>query len=158
MKKRRYDLINDLVGQTFGDLKVLALSETRGKWGGTDAVWKCRCVCDNVIELRTCDLKNGVYTSCGCKRDEKRDAGARKHIESDKVNGTRKSALKAKLHANNSSGVKGVRFNPQRGKWTAHIGFQGKQINLGYYEKFDDAVAARKAGEEKYHKPILDDE
>lgn len=158
MKERKNYLINDLTGNVYGELTVLSLSDTKGKWGSTAAFWNCECSCGTVIVVGSSELRNGVYKSCGCKRAENRDTGVRKHIENDKVNGTRKSALKAKLHANNSSGVKGVRFNMQRGKWTAHIGFQGKQISLGYYEKFEDAIEARKAGEEKYHKPILDGE
>lgn len=158
MRKRNYNLIKNLVGQEFGDLKVIALSDTVGKYGGTDAVWTCRCVCGKEIECRTTELRNGIYRGCGCRRLEKLEAGLREHLESDQIDGTRKSALKAKLHVNNSSGVKGVQFMPQRGKWRAYIGFQGKQISLGYFDSFDDAVQARKAGEQKYHNPILDDE
>ncbi|MEV9641790.1 hypothetical protein ABZ756_13900 [Mammaliicoccus sciuri] len=43
-----------------------------------------------------------------------------------------------------------------RQKWKAYIGFKGKQITLGYYDNKDEAIAARKVGEEKYHKPYLD--
>ncbi|MNI99246.1 AP2 domain protein [compost metagenome] len=73
------------------------------------------------------------------------------------MDGTRKTALKAKLHIDNKSGHKGVRWNEQRQKWTAHIGFKGKQITLGYFSEKADAIAARKAAEEKYHKPYLED-
>lgn len=144
----------DLTGNVYGELTVSGYShndpDTRSP------MWLCRCSCGVEKAIHGYALEHGHYKSCGCKRDEKRDAGVKKHIEQDVVDGTRKSALTAKLHAGNKSGVKGVRFNEQRGKWTAHIGFKGKQITLGYFNEKEDAIAARKAGEEKYHKPYLE--
>lgn len=146
----------DITGNTYGDLKVVKLSDKRGQ--GNVLLWECECSCGNTTYIAGSNLMHGHYKSCGCKRVEKRDAGVKKHIESDSVDGTRKSALQAKLHAKNKSGVKGVRYNDQRRKWTAHIGFKGKQINLGYYDNKTDAIQARLDGEEKYHKPILEDD
>ncbi len=119
-------------------------------------MWLCRCSCGTEKAIHGFALEHGHYKSCGCKRIRKRDAGVHKHIQQDSVNGTRVSALKAKLHKGNKSGHKGVRYNSQRKKWTAHIGFKGKQISLGYFDDIDDAIQARKDGEEKYHKPYLD--
>lgn len=50
---------------------------------------------------------------------------------------------------NNRSGVVGV-GQLSSGKWRARIMFNRKEINLGHYEKFEDAVAARREGEKKY--------
>lgn len=145
----------DLTNQQFGELKVLRVSpDTQGFKAHP---WECECSCGRITYVLTGSLLKGHYKSCGCKRVEKRDKGVAEHIKQDRVKGTRKSALTSKLHVNNSSGVKGVRFNQRRNKWTAHIGFRGKQINLGYYANFEDAVSARKAGEEKYHRPITED-
>jgi hypothetical protein len=144
---------SDLTGQNFGELTVLRYSHNDPVNRGP--MWLCRCSCGNEKAVHGYALKQGNYKSCGCKRADKLKSGVKKHIQKDRVDGTRKTALTAKLHVNNSSGVKGVRFNQQRGKWTAHIGFKGKQISLGYYAKFEDAVAARKAAEEKYFNPIL---
>ncbi|MBM4762694.1 AP2 domain-containing protein [Bacillus sp. B15-48] len=72
------------------------------------------------------------------------------------IKNTKKSALKAKLHFNNKTGYTGVRWAKQSNKWHAYIGFRGKQISLGYYSNKEDAIAARKEAEEKYHKPVLD--
>ncbi|MDN4106128.1 HNH endonuclease [Paenibacillus polymyxa] len=101
-------------------------------------------------------LRTVVYKSCGCKRVAKRNKGAANHIKTDAVDGTHKSALKAKLHKDNKSGVKGVRFNEQRQKWTAHIEFKDKQINLGYHSERIVAINARKRGEEKYLNLIIE--
>lgn len=51
---------------------------------------------------------------------------------------------------NNSSGVTGVRKDSQWGGWVASIGVNGKNIYLGYYQRFCDAAAAREEAEIKY--------
>jgi hypothetical protein len=111
-----------------------------------------------LIHVYGYSLIHGHYRSCGCKRDEKRDAGARNHIKADSLDGTRKSALKAKLHKGNKSGHKGVTWLISRNKWRAYIGYKGKQISLGYFDKKEDAVKARKKAEEEYHKPHLEED
>jgi hypothetical protein len=145
----------NLKGQQFGDLTVLSLSLKRGQ--NNTRLWLCKCSCGEKIHLHGYSLIHGHYKSCGCKRDTKRDAGAREHIKQDRVAGTRKSALKAKLHKDNKSGHKGVIWMDKRQKWKAYIGFQGKQITLGYFNNLDDAITARKAAEVKYYKPILEE-
>lgn len=51
---------------------------------------------------------------------------------------------------NNTSGHIGVTWNKREEKWMAHVRVSWKFKNLGYYDDIMDAVAARKAGEEKY--------
>ncbi|MGM0969467.1 MAG: HNH endonuclease [Bacillota bacterium] len=143
----------DLNGKIFGELKVIKLSDKTTK--NNTHLWDCECVCGNVVYVLGISLRAGHYKSCGCKRSEKRDQGLEKHLKEDMINGTRKSALTSKLHKNNKSGHKGVRWNSTRKKWTATIGFQGKQIFIGNYDILDDAVEARKKAEEKYHLPYL---
>lgn len=145
----------DLTGQQFGDLTVIKLSDKRGS--NNTLLWECKCRCGNTTHIQGYSLINGHYKSCGCKRDAKRDQGVREHIAHDQVDGTRKTALTAKIHKANKSGHKGVMWNKHRNKWQAYIGFKGKNINLGYYDLIEDAVAARKQAEEKYHKPILEE-
>lgn len=143
----------DLTGNVYGELTVLRYShndpETRSP------MWLCRCTCDKTKTIHGYALEHGYYKSCGCKRDKKRDEGMKNHLKNDSINGTRKSALASKLHANNKSGHKGVAWMASRKKWRAYIGFKGKQIALGYFDNKEDAVAARKSAEEKYHKPFL---
>lgn len=145
----------DLTGKVFGDLTVIKLSDKRGQ--NNTLLWECKCTCGNTVYLLGFSLTHGHYKSCGCKRVAKRDAGVKKHIEKDSIGGTRKSALKAKLHKGNKSGHKGVMWMESRQKWKAYIGFKGKQINLGYFDDKEDAIKARKVAEEKYHKPYLED-
>lgn len=144
----------DLKGQIFGELTVIDLAPPNKD---NHQLWICQCSCGKQIHVRGYSLRHNHYKSCGCKRLRKRDQGVKYHIEKDVIDGTRKSALKAKLHSGNKSGHKGVRWNEARQKWTAHIGYQGKQISLGYFTHKEDAIEVRKLGEEKYHKPYLDE-
>ena len=54
-----------------------------------------------------------------------------------------------KLSKNNTSGATGVHLR-KNGKWDATIRSDGKYIFLGLFDSFDDALAARRAAEEKY--------
>lgn len=58
--------------------------------------------------------------------------------------------MNVSLCKNNTSGVTGVNFNKSSGKWSARIGLNYKRIQLGLFDNFEDAVAARKQAEEKY--------
>lgn len=54
------------------------------------------------------------------------------------------------LKSNNSSGVTGVNYDARSEKWVARIGKEKRRIHLGVFDKFDDAVSARKTAEGKY--------
>ena len=62
-----------------------------------------------------------------------------------------------KLQPNNTSGHRGVCWDKRHEKWKAEISVGGKNIHLGRFTNLDDAIAARKAGEAKYH-PYRDPE
>jgi len=49
---------------------------------------------------------------------------------------------------NNTSGVKGVSWDKNRGKWFAHVAINNKPKNLGEYFSFSNAVCARLAAEQ----------
>jgi len=55
------------------------------------------------------------------------------------------------LRITNSSGFTGVVFNDEcKRKWSAQITVDGKNIQLGRFFEKEDAILARKAGNEKY--------
>lgn len=145
----------DITGQQFVDLQVICLSDRRDN--RNVLLWECLCSCGNTIYVSGSSLRAGHYKSCGCKHDIKRDNGVAQHITKDRVSGTRKSALKAKLHVANKSGHKGVKWLEDRQKWRAYIGYRNKNINLGYFADKTKAIEARQKAEEKYHKPHLDE-
>jgi hypothetical protein len=52
--------------------------------------------------------------------------------------------------SNNTSGATGVIWNKRLNKWQSRITVDKKDIYLGSYNNFEDAVKARKEAEEKY--------
>jgi len=54
-------------------------------------------------------------------------------------------------YKSNTSGYKGVSWSRSEGKWVSRIGFQGKQINLGYFDDPAEAHAAYCEAAKKYH-------
>jgi hypothetical protein len=56
-----------------------------------------------------------------------------------------------KVPYKNKSGCVGVRYLKRIDSWQARIGVNYKDIHLGYFKNFDDAVKARKEAEEKYY-------
>ena len=55
-----------------------------------------------------------------------------------------------KQNKNNTSGIRGVHFDKDRGLWVAQIMFQRKAHNLGRFKTKSEAVKTRLTGEEKY--------
>lgn len=83
------------------------------------------------------------------------------HIHGEKTrNDNRKSNLRIATRSqnnmnigvrnNNTSGVTGVGFVKKRNKWRARIKIHDKEIHLGEFDNFEDAVNARKDAERKY--------
>lgn len=54
------NLIRDISGETFGELKVV-------KYLG-HKIWECKCSCGNITNVRKANLLNGSTKSCGCKQ------------------------------------------------------------------------------------------
>lgn len=86
-----------------------------------------------------------------CLRNDENRANI-PHLDRGLVDGTMKCGIKAdrKLSRNNTSGVRGVHFDRQRGLWVAQIMFQHKAYLLGRFKHKRDAINARKEGEKKY--------
>ena len=56
----------------------------------------------------------------------------------------------AKRSAANTSGFSGVVWNKRVGKWQSQIGYRSRNIVLGHYDQFDDAISARLDAERTY--------
>lgn len=59
------------------------------------------------------------------------------------------------INKNSATGYNGV-SQLKNGQYRAYINFQRKQYNLGSYDSLDDAVKARKQGEEIMYQPYLE--
>ena len=60
--------------------------------------------------------------------------------------------MNKRIQRNNKSGVPGVHWHKRDNIWESYISVNNKRLYLGRYTDFDEAVAARKAAEEKYFK------
>lgn len=58
--------------------------------------------------------------------------------------------MNAHLYSHNKSGVSGVTYTQNNGKWQVRIGVNGQRIHLGYYNSYEEAVQVRKEAEVKY--------
>lgn len=73
-------MINNLVGQKFGRLKVISRAEDNvSKSGYRTVMWNCICDCGNQVTVRGKSLKNGDSKSCGCLQKELISQRASKH-------------------------------------------------------------------------------
>ena len=59
------------------------------------------------------------------------------------------------LSNTNKTGIKGVHYDKNIGKYKAERWFLGKRYSLGLHENLDDAIEARKLGEEKSNEEFL---
>lgn len=137
----------DLRGQRFGKLTVMEPAENIG----SRTAWLCRCDCGQETVVKTQRLRNGRAVSCGCE-------GPGKGLEAlTYVDGTCVEMLRSRtVRSNNTSGVPGVDWLAAKQRWRASICFKGKRRYLGSYEKFEDAVKARKRAEEELFDTFLD--
>ena len=55
----------------------------------------------------------------------------------------RENQMNRKLSSNNTSNYKGVTYHRPSNKWEAYIRIDGKNKNLGYFDKIEDAVNCR---------------
>ena len=138
----------DLIGRRFGRLTVTGYA---GKRDGMHR-WRCRCDCGNETVVGQTPLQSGKTKSCGCLQSET----YRENLKL--VDGTSVTMLEATMDrviASNTSGHTGVYQNKRSGKWVAQITFKGKTHYLGVYAEKQEAVKARKRGEEEFFEPFL---
>ncbi|MDD6878095.1 MAG: AP2 domain-containing protein [Clostridiaceae bacterium] len=134
--------LKDYIGRRFGKLTVIGYA---GKHGGMHR-WKCVCECGNETIVGQTLLQSGKTKSCGCLKSTS-------ILDTLKLcDGTSVTILettKKHLFRTNKSGYTGVYQNKKTGKWVAQITFKRKTYYLGTYNDLEDAVKARKSGEEK---------
>jgi len=152
-EKQKKAITSDLRGQIFERLTVIAPTEKREQ---RQIVWDCECSCGKNKQVATSSLTSGMVRSCGCLNLETSIEIFNQSKERLVVEGTNLATLTAIKPSTNTSGVKGVTWDKQTGKWRALIEFQGKRKSLGRFENIADAIQARKNAEEKYFKPMLE--
>lgn len=117
----------------------------------------CRCICGREKWVDSTSLLYGKSLSCGCRRMETRAEESAKAMRQghELSNALQREKLQAKYsgfgrkrNKNSSTGVTGV--CARHGRYRAYITVDRHQISLGYYDSIDDAIAARKAAEQRY--------
>lgn len=152
----------DLTGQTYGRLTVLAYA---GAAKNGNATWLCQCSCGNKTVVDGYRLRKGTTTSCGCYRREVMSKAIRSNPKTAAKIGQKDQFAKTEgvnlaatlsLRSSNQSGVTGVSFDKQAGKWNARLFFKGRLVLNRTFTSFNEAVAARHQAERTYLVPLLD--
>ena len=148
--KTKYSTMLDLEGKRFGRLVAVRLTEKRDSKGSV--VWECICDCGNMVDVSADGLVHGNYVSCGCRKQEIKDALGDTLTF---VDGTCVEWLRSRKHrSDNTSGFRGV-YKASNGKWRVSIGFKGKRYHCGQYNTFEEAKAVRLKVEEVVHDGFL---
>jgi len=81
------------------------------------------------------------------------------HINRDRLDNRKKNlrfatqqqnTCNSSIRKDNTSGVTGIRYREDRGKWTACINYKGVTYRLGHFSRKEDAVIARKEAEVRF--------
>lgn len=141
----------DITGEIFGNIRII--EKISGK--GVNTKWKCECLlCGKLFNAMQHSLSSGSIISCGCANRKASAENVSKYV--GHVDGTTMSLISSnKIFSSNTSGVRGVSFSKKRQKYVAYICFKGKLYNLGFFDKLEDAAAARKKAEEEMYIPFL---
>ena len=143
----------DLTGQRFG--RLIAVSKEDGRWF-------CRCDCGGTRRVWTRHLQSGGTRSCGCITIERLHAMPDVHLlgimarNAMRHQGTIICAITGdKPNSNSTTGVRGVAFH-HSGRYRAYLYLNKRQIHLGLYDTLEEAKQARKDGEERYYRPVIE--
>lgn len=145
----------DMTGQTFGKLTVV---ERAGKTIRDNALWLCQCECGKSTVAMGTSLRRGDTVSCGCDNITQMSRARKVLMEDMSVDGVQLPLLNKKVRSDSATKHKGVTRRVRKGKETyeVNITVRGHRRYLGTFTDINKAIAARKAGEEKYHKPYLE--
>jgi hypothetical protein len=146
----------DLTNQRFGRLVVIKYYGNNS--ANSNAMWLCQCDCGNKTVVDGVRLRSGITKSCGCLRRDlpsKRVYKNPKFVDymgrSDQLrdkNGVSLSSISES--ARNKSGVIGVSYDRQTGKWFARLMIDHKYVLLKSFKTITEAIEARREAEETY--------
>lgn len=131
---------SDRIGQKFNKLTILQLVDKEKCKKRQLVLCKCDCGNEKIMDLNA--VVTGSIKSCGCLQYA--------------FNTSLKYISSSEKPKDNTSGCKGVCWDCNKQKWYARIGIQGRNIHLGRFDDFQDAVKARKEAEKKYYLPIIE--
>ena len=147
---------NDLTGQKIGRLTVLERSDKYGSRGERRTqLWKCLCDCGAITYKATDTLTNPDISMCQICAGAYAAGKARENAGYE--SGTQITKIQNRSErSDNRSGVRGVYLDGKTGKYRARLKFRGKLYDLGSFAALEDAVKARRRGEEEIFDKYLD--
>lgn len=141
----------NLLGQKIGMLTVVEETGERDYKGSVK--WKCICSCGAEKVYSADSLLHGGVVSCGCYK--KQELGKKLNKALHRIDGTCIEKLGAKrARVDSHSGHAGIILHKNK-KASAYIGFKGKRYYLGTFNTMDEAIEARKKGEQ-IHESFLE--
>lgn len=147
---------NDLTGRKIGKLTVIKRSDKYGSRGERQTqLWECRCDCGVTTYKATDTLTNPDLSMCQACASEHAITKARANLGFE--GGTQISKIRKRSQiSDNLSGVRGVYLDRKTGKYRARLKFRGKLYDFGSYTCLEDAVKARRRGEEEIFDTFLE--
>ncbi|KRM73382.1 AP2 domain-containing protein [Secundilactobacillus collinoides] len=146
----------DLTNRRFGRLVVLQFDSRNAV--NQNAMWLCQCDCGERVVVDGVRLRSGTTRSCGCLRRELSKKRVQKNAQFQHYVGqtdqltTRQGIAYSSVHqsSRNKSGVVGVSFDKQTGKWFARLMVNKKYVLMKSFPTMVEASAARKAAEKQF--------
>ena len=148
---------NDLTGQRIGKLTVIGRSDQYGSRGKRQTqLWECRCDCGAYTYKATDTLTNPDVSMCQNCAAQYAITKARENLGFE--SGTQISRIQNRKEASeNVTGVRGVYFERSTRKYRARLRFRGKLYDFGSYYQLEDAIKARRRGEEEIYDKFLEE-
>lgn len=152
----RESRMRDVAGQRFGRLVAL---ERTDKIKFNSTVWRFRCDCGNVIEVRLSQVADNHKLSCGClDLENKRKQAVLMQMNCHRENGTNVALIRSDvIYRSNSSGYRGVAWHKHTQKYVARINFKGKSYSLGYFDDPAKASEAYETAKTRMHKRYIEE-
>jgi len=97
-----------IVGEEFGDLRVLGLSKVR-KQGSRVTYWDCLCsICGQVKAIHRNNLLSGNTSSCGCRRGKAKQVAELAQVSKSTVSAVMNGKWRGLLKEETAGRVKAV--------------------------------------------------
>ena len=134
----------DLLGQQFGELKVIA----RNGNIGNHSAWLCQCSCGKQTTVPSNKLKSGSIVSCGHLKRDVNHTGLRRGYQSKKIKGVATFLIdpNRKVRSDNTTGytgVKEVKYRDGSIHYAASLTVKGERKRIGTYPTIKEAAQAR---------------
>lgn len=124
---------------------------------GNHYLWEMRCHCSKIFYTRLSRILDETTKGCGCLRlnPEVQNVRTLESKLKEEYNTYPYHFIKA-MQSNNTSGYKGIRYEPSRNKWRANITVSKKTYQK-YCSTLEEALEWRKQKEKELHEPLIQD-